>query len=115
MRTLLFLAALAIGLGVCGLSAPAQTAGRQKDQAKIRPVTKTIEGKIQALDPQKGLLAVKKSQDEAVSVKLTPRTKLIVDGKPATLDQFRKGDVVVVTYEIRQDDNVAQMVALNRP
>src|SRR5947209_7658170 len=108
MRGILITVALGVGLGLIG---PAAEAGG--DKAKV--VTKTVEGKVQALDVQKGMLKVKKGQDAVVTVRLTPQTKILVEGKAGTLDQFRKGDVVVVTYEVRQEGNVARMLALNPP
>jgi len=108
--------ALSVGLGIAGLaSSPAAARGPQ-DKSKIRPVTKTVEGKLQTLDLQKGMLKVKKGQDEAVTVRLTAETKVVINGKSGTLNQLKRGDVLVVTYEVRQQEgNIAQMVVLNSP
>jgi len=106
---------LALGIALSGSGLFSSAAGGEKDKVKIRPVTKTVEGKLQKMDVKKGLLMVKKGQDERVTVRLAAETKIRIDGKPGTLDQLKVGDVLVVTYEIRQQGNVAQLVALNRP
>jgi hypothetical protein len=116
MRAFILTLVLSVGLGILGVfSSPAAASGPQ-EKAKIRPVTKTVEGKLEKLDLQKGMLQVKKGPDEAVTVRLTAETKVVINGKPSTLNQLKRGDVVVVTYEIRQQEgNIAQMVVLNAP
>jgi hypothetical protein len=113
MRVFIITMALAVGFGVAGLGTPAAWAGG--DKAKPQPDIKTVEGKLQTLDVQKGRLTIKTGQQEGVMIRLTKDSKVRIDGKPGKLDDLKVGDVLTVTYEVRQDGNVAQRVVLNRP
>ena len=94
MRVFIITMALAVGFGVAGLGTPAAWAGG--DKAKPQPDIKT-------------------GQQEGVMIRLTKDSKVRIDGKPGKLDDLKVGDVLTVTYEVRQDGNVAQRVVLNRP
>jgi hypothetical protein len=113
MRAFIITVALGVGFGVAGLGTPAALAGG--DKAKTQPEIKTVEGKLQALDVQKGRLTIKTGQQQGVMIRLTKDSKVRIDGRPGKLDDLKVGDVLTVTYEIRQDGNVAQRVVLNRP
>lgn len=72
--------------------------------------TRMTTGAVESVDPEARVLLVLKDDGEKVTFQVEPSAVIRLHGPKGKLDALKKGDIVTVTYQVREGKSIATQI-----
>ena len=103
-----------------GVAAEAKQAAEKAEREKAAEEMQKVEGTVVSTDPKAGSFVVKQvlrkgNVNKEITFTLAERPKVLVDGKPAGLDDLKSGDPITVRFKRHGAKFVAHVIEVRPP